>query len=112
MCMSNNAFKNINLNPALSYKKEVSESGGIHFREYNQINSTNTGEPLLGLTISNINGEGSFKDTDISPLITYPAPPPATPEEREKLDIQFDINDKPTHYKVYQDSHTIVKTEF
>ncbi len=118
MCMSNNAFKNINLNQALSYKTEVSESGGVHSREYKKINSTNTGTPLLGLTISNINGEDSFKDTEISPLITYPTIPShlTTPEEieefKEQLDVQFDTSNQPTHYKVYQDSHTIVKLNF
>ena len=113
MCMNNSSFKNINLYPDNSYTKTVAsvtkqDADGndytIHSRTYIKVNPLvgSTPVPLLGLDILGIEGEVSLKNEAGMQVLM---------DNVEYVDKET-LNNTPQLYKVYQDSHTIIKFNF
>ncbi len=116
ICMSNMSFKTINLDTDKSYKRKVTpitmtdENGdpySVYTRDYEKLVSTVSGIPIMGLWIFNVSDEPSFRDGGVNNTIQ------SSDVDKDLDDIDGDGNDdEPLYYKVYQDSHTIVKMNF
>ena len=124
MCVNNTSFKNINLDLNKSYKRNVTvitkyKNGNpysVYLRDYENLGSTR-GDPILGLWIFNISTEPSFKDSVITSAIQDTSNPYIDRNKDDDGDGDGDIDaaadvDAPLYYKIYQDSHTIVKMNF
>ena len=127
ICKTNVPFKNTNIAPRQSYTKterlcrdntlascEVEKDANgrskrdprgqlLYIKEYTRTYSRLTGtkqKPLVGLYIANLSSEPDFKN------VTVTKPP--VDNRINNAHIDFAGND-PRYYKVYQDSHTIVR---
>lgn len=114
MCMSNSAFKSINLNENNSYGKTITtltKTDGhgnnymVHQRDYQKI-GTAADNPILALDISGVRSESSAFNFNSATTITQIV------DNSANTNIARDSSNDPTHYKVHQDSHTIVKLNF
>ena len=128
ICIANSAFKNTNVDPSRSYTKKDklcqdntlsscaikkdakgnnvldSESNPVYIKQYTRTYSklppASDVKPLLGLHIGDLSSEANFKNINI---------------KKESVDNRINENniefkdEQPYYYKVYQDSHTIVK---
>ena len=137
MCMSNTAFKNINLNIDMSYKKDDEgehedpndpDSPIIgHSRTYEKLTPSVPpllDTPIMGLRISDINSTESFEYTDGHIESTISVDDIILQNSQyvvKNVDGDGDGNgdidpsvpvDAIVYYKIYQDSHTIVKLNF
>ena len=117
MCVNNSSFKSINLNEYTSYGKTVTTSTKtdrhgnpytVHQRDYAKLGTgTGTNHPILALDISGVRSESSSFDFN-NPLETITQ----IVDDSTNLNVVRDSSNNPTHYKIYQDSHTIVKLNF
>ncbi len=135
ICTVNISFKNTNINPAQSYTKKerlcngkigdstlqalqtcevrkdaggrtIQDSNGKpdyirqYTRSYQKLSTINKAKPIIGLYIADIASEPGFKNIVVSK--------PSSDIRIKNTNIEFKSQD-PQYYKVYQDSHTIVR---
>ena len=114
MCVNNSSFKSINLNENTSYGKIVTtltkqDGDGndytVHQRDYRKLGTT-VNNPILVLDILDVRNEDSSFNFNSSTTITQII------DDSTNTNIVRDSNNNPSHYRVYQDSHTIVKLNF
>ena len=114
MCMSNSSFKSINFNENNSYGKKVTtltktDGNGVdytvHQRDYRKLGTT-ADSPILALDILGVRSESNAFNFNSSTTITQIV------DNSANTNIARDSGNNPTHYKVYQDSHTVVKLNF
>lgn len=110
MCVNNSSFKSINLDERTSYGKTVTTktvSGNtVHERDYTKL-GTVINHPILVLDILGVRSENSSFDFN-NPVETITQ----IVDDTTNTNVVRDASNAPTHYKVYQDSHTIVKLNF
>ena len=134
MCVNNTSFKNINLDLNHSYRRVVRTVGVEHSREYEKLTGGGTPTPIAGLRIVDIRTEPAFKDTDVNAILLTTSDPYYNYVDRNADNHDTDSDgdgiqdtgvgdgvgdvesavavDDPLYYRIFQDSHTIVKMNF
>jgi hypothetical protein len=117
ICVSNMSFKNINLDVTKSYKRNVTpvpktdENGDpyvVHTRDYEKLDPVTGVVPIMGLSVFNIHSDPAFRDAILNPALLS-----SSNIDKDTSDIDSDGNsNEPVYYKVFQNSHTVVKMNF